>query len=59
VRARPIIVADVTFEEAAEVILAEHDHVVQTCPANRLDRPFQPRVTSAEPLVLNQVQFSW
>ena len=39
-----VVIRDVSFEDAAEVSLAEHDHVVETLASDRADQPFHVSV---------------
>jgi len=50
VRARLIIVASVTFQNAAQMHLAHDDGVVQTLPADRSDQPFAKAVVKSSQL---------
>lgn len=42
--ARPMVVAEVTDQDAVEVSLAEHEHVIQTVASDRADEPLHQRV---------------
>ena len=44
VRTMPMIIVEVVREPPAQVVLVEHDHVVQTFPAEGADQAFDKRI---------------